>query len=171
MNIDVPIPRQAVADPVQRARQLRPLIEGAAGAIEGERALPPKLLAALHNARLFRLLLPKSCGGEEVAPAMFVAAVEEVAKADASVAWCMAQGSGCSMAAAYLEPAVAQGNLRRPRGRSRLGPRPRKRQSNSRGRGVPPERNMALCQRQPPCSVARRPRAAGRCRKKATSRP
>ncbi len=91
-----------------RARGLRAQIEGAAQAIERERALPRELLCALHDARLFRLLLPKSCGGEEVAPAVFVAAVEEVAKADASVAWCMAQGSGCSMAAAYLEPAVAQ---------------------------------------------------------------
>jgi alkylation response protein AidB-like acyl-CoA dehydrogenase len=95
-------------DPVVRARGLRPQIEGAAQAIERDRALPRELLGALHDARLFRLLLPKSCGGEEVAPAVFVAAVEEVAKADASVAWCMAQGSGCSMTAAYLEPAVAQ---------------------------------------------------------------
>jgi alkylation response protein AidB-like acyl-CoA dehydrogenase len=95
-------------DPVARARGLRAQIEGAAQAIERERALPRELLHALHDSRLFRLLLPKSCGGEEVAPAVFVAAVEEVAKADASVAWCMAQGSGCSMAAAYLEPAVAQ---------------------------------------------------------------
>ena len=95
-------------DPVARARGLRAQIEGAAQAIARERALPRELLHALHDSRLFRLLLPKSCGGEEVAPAVFVAAVEEVAKADASVAWCMAQGSGCSMAAAYLEPAVAQ---------------------------------------------------------------
>ncbi|MFZ1089781.1 MAG: acyl-CoA dehydrogenase family protein, partial [Xanthobacteraceae bacterium] len=95
-------------DPVARARGLREQIGGAAQAIERERALPRELLHALHDSRLFRLLLPKSCGGEEVAPAVFVAAVEEVAKADASVAWCMAQGSGCSMAAAYLEPAVAQ---------------------------------------------------------------
>jgi indole-3-acetate monooxygenase len=95
-------------DPVARARGLRAQIEGAAQAIERDRALPRELLSALHDSRLFRLLLPKGCGGEEVAPAVFVAAVEEVAKADASVAWCMAQGSGCSMAAAYLEPAVAQ---------------------------------------------------------------
>jgi alkylation response protein AidB-like acyl-CoA dehydrogenase len=109
MNITAPIASgQAIDDAVARARRLRPQIEGAAQAIERERALPPELLSALHDARLFRLLLPKSCGGEEVAPASFVAAVEEVAKADASTAWCMAQGSGCSMAAAYLEPAVAR---------------------------------------------------------------
>jgi alkylation response protein AidB-like acyl-CoA dehydrogenase len=113
MNIAAPLASgqvngEAAADPVARARGLRPQIEGAAQAIERDRAVPRELLGALHDARLFRLLLPKSCGGEEVAPAVFVAAVEEVAKADASVAWCMAQGSGCSMAAAYLEPAVAQ---------------------------------------------------------------
>jgi alkylation response protein AidB-like acyl-CoA dehydrogenase len=109
MNIAAPVARtQATADPVQRARHLRPLIEAAAPAIEHERALPPHILAALHDAGLFRLLLPKSCGGEEVAPAVYIAAVEEVAKADASTAWCMAQGSGCSMSAAYLEHGVAQ---------------------------------------------------------------
>ena len=113
MNIAAPLASgqvngEAGADPVARARGLRPQIEGAAQAIERDRAVPRELLGALHDARLFRLLLPKSCGGEEVAPAVFVAAVEEVAKADASVAWCMAQGSGCSMTAAYLEPAVAQ---------------------------------------------------------------
>ena len=109
MRIDAAIPQgKAAADPVQRARQLHALIEGAAQAIERGRALPPKLLEALHDAGLFRLLLPRSCGGEEVAPAIFVAAVEEVARADASTAWCMAQGSGCSMAAAYIEPAAVQ---------------------------------------------------------------
>jgi alkylation response protein AidB-like acyl-CoA dehydrogenase len=34
--------------------------------------------------------------------------VEEVAAADASAAWCINQGAGCSMAAAYVEPAVAR---------------------------------------------------------------
>ncbi len=34
-------------------------------------------------------------------------AVEELAKADASTAWCVAQSAGCSMAAAYLAPEIA----------------------------------------------------------------
>jgi indole-3-acetate monooxygenase len=109
MNIEAPITKgHAIIDPVQRARQLRPLIEAAAPAIERLCALTPELLAALHDAGLFRLLLPRSCGGEEVEPAVFVAAVQEIAKGDASTAWCMSQGSGCSMAAAYIEPAVAR---------------------------------------------------------------
>ena len=109
MNIEAPIAKgHAMMDPVQRARQLRPLIEAAAPAIERLCALTPDLLAALHDAGLFRLLLPRSCGGEEVEPAVFVAAVEEIAKGDASTAWCMSQGSGCSVTAAYIEPAVAR---------------------------------------------------------------
>jgi len=172
MNVAAPLPSsQTAGDPVTRARALRPQIEAATQMIERERALPLDLLSALHNARLFRLLLPKSCGGEEVAPAMFVAAVEEVAKADASVAWCMAQGSGCSMAAAYLEPAVAKEIFGDREAVLAWGPGPANAKATAAEGGVPPERNMALCQRQPPCSVARRPRAAGRCRRKATSRP
>ena len=34
--------------------------------------------------------------------------IEEIARADGSTAWCIAQASGCSMAAAYVEPAVAK---------------------------------------------------------------
>ena len=87
---------------------MRPLIERAAPEIEQNRALSQEVLAALHDAGLFRLLLPRSVGGEEIEPATFVATIEEIAKADASTAWCVAQASGCSLAAAYLEPDVAR---------------------------------------------------------------
>jgi alkylation response protein AidB-like acyl-CoA dehydrogenase len=96
------------ADPILRARALRPLIERAAPEIERNRALPQDVFAALHDVNIFRLLLPRRYGGEEVVPATFVATIEEIAKADASTAWCVAQGSGCSLAAAYLEPDVAR---------------------------------------------------------------
>ncbi len=108
MNIDAAIAKDQIADPVRRARQLRPLIEGAAPAIEQGRQVTAELQAALHEAGLFRLYLPRSFGGEEVQPATFVAVVEEIAKADASTAWCVAQASGCSLAAAYLDPDVAR---------------------------------------------------------------
>ena len=111
MNFDAPIlksgPAQTV-DPVRRAQALRSVIESAGQRIEQGRELPQDIRNALHEARIFRLLLPRTYDGEEVEPATFVAAVEEIAKADASTAWCMAQGSGCSMAAAYLDPGVAR---------------------------------------------------------------
>jgi indole-3-acetate monooxygenase len=108
MNVDAPSAKSQAADPVRRARQLRPLIEAEALAVEHACALTPKLLAALHDARLFKMLLPRSVGGDEIDPLTFITAIEEIARADGSTAWCIAQASGCSMAAAYVEPAVAQ---------------------------------------------------------------
>jgi alkylation response protein AidB-like acyl-CoA dehydrogenase len=108
MNIDAPTAAAQIADPVRRARQLRPVIERAAPTVEKGRALPPELLDALFDARMFKMLLPRSCGGDEGDPVSYVMAIEEIAQADASTAWCIAQASGCSIAAAYVEPAVAQ---------------------------------------------------------------
>jgi indole-3-acetate monooxygenase len=92
---------------VARARRLAPQIEACADQIEQERRLSEPVLDGLFAADMFRLLLPSSLDGGEVDPATFVAVIEEIAKADASTAWCMCQASGCSMSAAYLPPDVA----------------------------------------------------------------
>src|SRR6202171_2973663 len=92
---------------VARARALAPRIEACADQIEQERRLAPPVLDALFAAGMFRLLLPRSLDGSEVDPATFAAVIEEIAKADASTAWCMCQASGCAMSGAYLPPAVA----------------------------------------------------------------
>jgi alkylation response protein AidB-like acyl-CoA dehydrogenase len=96
------------AELVERARSLIPTISAATGAIERDRVIPPDVLKAMHDARLFRTLIPASIDGEEVEPATFFQVVEAVAMADASVAWCLCQNSGVSMAAAYLDPKVAR---------------------------------------------------------------
>ena len=98
----------AAGDCVARARALAPLIAANAPRIERERAITPEVLAALHEARLFRMLMPRSCGGLEVDPLTYVQALEEIAKADGSTAWCIGQGSGCSVSAAYVAPEVAR---------------------------------------------------------------
>src|SRR5262249_51946688 len=89
-------------DPVERARALGPEIAAAADEIERERRLPEPLMARLHEAGLFRLLLPRPFGGEEVDPVTFIRVVEEVAKHDASTAWCLGQNGVTAMAAAFL---------------------------------------------------------------------
>jgi len=94
--------------PAARARAVAPLIAAAAPRIEAERALPTDVLDALHGAGLFRCLLPRAFDGEEVHPAEHVEMIEAIASADASTAWCLGQASGCSMAAAYLKPAVSR---------------------------------------------------------------
>jgi indole-3-acetate monooxygenase len=93
---------------LERARQLGPTIAASAEAIEERRELPEPLVAALAERGLFRLLLPRSLGGAELAPARYVPVIEEIAKADASVAWCLGQACGCTMTAAYLAPEVAR---------------------------------------------------------------
>ena len=92
----------------ERARRLAPLIEAHAAQAERERRVPEPVLAALFDAGLFRLLLPKALDGAEVDPATFVRVTEAIAGADASTAWVLCQVSGCSMAAAYVDPGVAR---------------------------------------------------------------
>jgi indole-3-acetate monooxygenase len=95
-------------DIVDRARALVPRVASLAVDIERERRLPASLLDALHEAQLFRLLLPRSQGGLETDPITFFHVIETIATADASTAWCLSQAGGCAMAAAYLGPAVAR---------------------------------------------------------------
>lgn len=102
------------ASPSARARALAPLIAAAADRTEAGCEIPPDLLAALHDARLFRTLLPRSLGGDETTPAEFVRMMEIIAAADASTAWCIGQTSGCSMAAAYMPPHAAREIWGRP---------------------------------------------------------
>ena len=61
---------------ILRAREFAPLIETAAPRIEADRALTEDVLAALHQAGLFRMLLPRSCGGAEINPVDFVQVIE-----------------------------------------------------------------------------------------------
>ena len=93
---------------ISRAEALRPAVEAAASEIEETRRLPPALLDKLHEARLFRLLLPRACNGVETDPVTFFHVIEAIARSDASTAWCLSQAGGCAMAAAYLDLPVAQ---------------------------------------------------------------
>jgi indole-3-acetate monooxygenase len=97
----------AAIDYLARARELAPVIAAHAQEIERRRELPEGLREKLIEAGFFRLLLPRSLGGAELPPPSFVPIIEEIAKADASTAWCLNQTSGCSMIAAYLDPAAA----------------------------------------------------------------
>src|SRR3984893_943290 len=93
---------------IQRARELGCEIEAAADEIERRRELPEAIVEALIERGLFRLLLPRALGGAELRPAVYVEVIEEIAKHDASTAWCLGQACGCTMTAAYLDPEVAQ---------------------------------------------------------------
>jgi indole-3-acetate monooxygenase len=93
---------------ISRAKAVRPAVAAASDEIEATRRLPPALLDHLHQARLFRLLLPRSSNGIETDPVTFFRVMEVIAAADASTAWCLSQAGGCAMSAAYLDLPVAQ---------------------------------------------------------------
>jgi indole-3-acetate monooxygenase len=94
-------------DLVERARALAPLISGDAEEIERTRRLTPAVTSALIENGLYRALLPRSLGGAEVPLEAFMQMQEEIAKADASTAWCVGQCGVCAMTAAYLAPDAA----------------------------------------------------------------
>lgn len=101
-----PVRRESL-DVLERARCVSRMLDQAAPRIEAASALPDDVLAALHEAGMFRLLIPRALGGEELDLVTYASVMEIIAAGDASTAWCMGQGSGCSMASAFMEPAAA----------------------------------------------------------------
>jgi hypothetical protein len=59
------------AEPVMRAHELAPAIAERAEEIERARRMTEPLLGKLYKSRLFRMLYPRSVGGDEVEPAIY----------------------------------------------------------------------------------------------------
>jgi alkylation response protein AidB-like acyl-CoA dehydrogenase len=95
---------------VEAARTLAAALAAGTAEAERERHLPDAVVRALVAQGMFRMLVPRSIGGGEAEPATFVATVEELARADASAAWCIAACGTAGMVAAYL-PEDAAGEL------------------------------------------------------------
>ncbi|HVC53854.1 MAG TPA: acyl-CoA dehydrogenase family protein [Stellaceae bacterium] len=109
-------------EPVMRARELGPAIAAAADEIERTRRLPQGLLDRLHEARLFRMLLPRSVGGDEVAPGDYVEAIAEAGRHDGSVAWCLSIANSTGLIAPYLDIEIAREIFADPRAVVAWGP-------------------------------------------------
>jgi alkylation response protein AidB-like acyl-CoA dehydrogenase len=97
-------------------------IAAAADTIEKTRRITAPLLGELHEARLFRMFYPRSVGGDEVEPALYVQAVEELAKADGSVGWCVSIANSTGLFAPYLDAEPAHTVFGDPRSTVAWGP-------------------------------------------------
>ena len=106
---------QTRPDPLARARELGPAIAASADEIERTRRIPEPLLGRLHDSRLFRMLLPRSAGGDETDPMVYMAALEELARHDASIGWNTFTGNSSALIAAFLEPSVNRAIFADPR--------------------------------------------------------
>jgi alkylation response protein AidB-like acyl-CoA dehydrogenase len=89
------------------ARELAPRAAAQAAQIESERELPAALVGELRDAGLLTMCLPRGLGGEEAEPATMIEALDELARGDASTAWCAMIASTSCLAAAYLPEAEA----------------------------------------------------------------
>ncbi len=93
---------------ILKARALQPLLAEHGDEINRIRKLTPAVVTALKEGNFFRMLQPKSIGGLEMKPSDFSQVTEAIAAADGSTGWVTCQSNGCSMTAAYLDPAVAR---------------------------------------------------------------
>ena len=96
------------SNPTGRARALGPLIAGHVDEIERTRRVPEPLVVALHESRLFRMLLPRSVGGDQVEPGDYLLAVEEISRHDASLGWMLFVANSTVLIAPYLEQRIAK---------------------------------------------------------------
>ena len=89
------------------ARTFRSRILAERDHIEASRRLPEDLAQDLARAGFFRIFLPKAYGGLDLTPMEALEVFEELAQADASVAWCVWNGN-THWTAAQLSPEAAR---------------------------------------------------------------
>ena len=96
------------ADVLARAGCAAEALAPHAARTEREGRVAPEGVAAMVDAGLFKLLVPRELGGAECSVATFAAALERVARADASAGWCAMIGGTSGLMAAYLPDALAR---------------------------------------------------------------
>ena len=78
---------------LDKAASLAEQVAACADRIDDERQLPPELAASMADDGFFRLLLPRSLGGAELAHPDFRRILRVFGPVDASVAWCINQNN------------------------------------------------------------------------------
>ncbi len=78
---------------IQKARDIAALIADAGHRIDAERRIPEEITNRMADEGFFRLLIPRSLGGAELAHPDFRKIVSVFAQADASAGWCVNQNN------------------------------------------------------------------------------
>ena len=95
-------------DIVAAARRLAPAVRAAREEAEQTRQTPPALAAAITEAGIYQMYLPRSMGGPETPPLTAFRVVEELSIADGSVGWCAMIATALSLNAGRLPPEVGR---------------------------------------------------------------
>jgi indole-3-acetate monooxygenase len=111
------------------AREFRPRILAERDDIETSRRLPEHVSRDLARAGFFRIFLPSAYGGLDLTPMEGAEIFEELARADASVAWCVFNGNTHWTIAQlapeaartmHADPDVVTANSTRPSGQAQI---------------------------------------------------
>ena len=95
-------------DPIGCARSLGPVIVEAADEIERTQSFPEPLRSMLYESRLARMLLPRSVGGDEVQPWVYLQAIETLSYRDGAVGWNMSIANSLALIVAFIPLETAQ---------------------------------------------------------------
>ncbi|GIW17379.1 MAG: hydroxylase [Tepidiforma sp.] len=119
----------ATSSLIDAAREIAPLARRYADESERDRRLAPPVVAALRDAGLFRMLVPRELSGAEATVADLVGAIETVAAGDGAAGWCLMIAATTGITAALLPPEGAReihgdpgsitGGMLMPRGTAR----------------------------------------------------
>ena len=93
---------------LEAARLIAPRIREAADEIETARRLPTRVVDLLRSVGAFRLIQPRWLGGHSADPVTQILFIEEIAKADASTAWCVMIGCDGGLLSRELDSRVAR---------------------------------------------------------------
>ena len=94
---------------IDRARELKPFVQGFADRAEAERTLPAEVVHALREAGLFRVAVAAEVGGAEATPREQILAIEAISEADGAAGWALMIGvENLGFASAFLQPDVAE---------------------------------------------------------------
>src|SRR5215471_7976122 len=122
MSNVTPLSVAAKIDPVARARAVGPAVAAVADEIERSQEIPAPELAQLHESRIYRMLLPRSVGGDQVEPWVYFRAVEEISRFDGSVGWNMFVANSSALIAPFIPLEAARRIYGDPRGVISWGP-------------------------------------------------
>jgi len=108
--------------PLAKARLLANDIAAASDDIERTRRIPPALLDKLHEARLCRMLLPRSVDGDEINPGAYLQTIEEISRHDASVGWNLFVANSAALLVPHMPAETAKTIFADPRALIAWGP-------------------------------------------------
>ncbi|MCA1841969.1 MAG: hypothetical protein LC792_02010, partial [Actinobacteria bacterium] len=116
VELTVEAGRRVEGGPLERAREVVPLLEEQAVANEKGVTLAVPVVDALHDAGLFHLLVPEAFGGGEVPARTAFEVFEVVSRADGATGWSLMAGAiYLAVAAGYLPNTGVQAIFADPR--------------------------------------------------------